>query len=557
MRRFRDLPVERKIRTITLMLAFSFILAILFFGVFYYARETRYTVKQEGRTLTESLASSIDRAIYNINENFVFTFGTTEFTSELYLIYRNSTSDIELRTMLQDELEKLQQSNYLIDSVFFIRSDRSTFYTLMNQSVTETGRDFISEAEYDGIEGITFLSSRTSPISWAGEGIPIVYPIRYNYGTEIVLDDNSNACFIVVMMSTERLQSILNPASQLSAHSMVLSYGDSVLLGDIGSRSLNFSTELPLSGLTLSDYIDDSYMARSILLITLLPSLLIILLATVIISISRHILNKYVTKPVTELEKAVTEIGNGHYSYSADIEAEDELGNLSKSITRMGMTIGEQIEKIRQDEDEKYKMEIRLLSEQLRPHFLYNTLECIQQEVKTGNNESAAQTVRDLSLYLRTALSYGKETISIEDEVKHDLSYVRIMNSRFSKNIILSHRIERGLENLQIPKSLLQPFIENSIKHGFSVPVESPLIEIMFARTGENTLTMSVSDNGTGFDTEAFMEIMTSDYGEDGHVGIRNVYKRLIARYGDGGFEITADSAPFFRSTITIIIPMD
>ena len=166
---------------------------------------------------------------------------------------------------------------------------------------------------------------------------------------------------------------------------------------------------------------------------------------------------------------------------------------------------------------------------------------------------------RALSLYLRTVLSYGSETITIRNEIQHDMSYIRIMNGRFRKDIIYQHRILPELEAEPILKMALQPFIENSIKHGFGIGddstwIQQPEIETSFTLSG-NTIRIEISDNGRGFDENHFLAIMKGGKEGEGHVGIRNTYLRLIKFYGEENVRISVSSLPFYRSTITIDVP--
>ena len=162
-------------------------------------------------------------------------------------------------------------------------------------------------------------------------------------------------------------------------------------------------------------------------------------------------------------------------------------------------------------------------------------------------------------MYLRTVLSYGKETISIKNEIQHDMSYIRIMNGRFRQNISYQHESSPDIQNEEILKMVLQPFIENSVKHGFGVGngstwVQQPEITTSFSLT-DGRIRIEISDNGRGFDESKFLSIMKGDEGY-GHVGIRNTYLRLTKFYGEENVAILVSSIPYFRSTVTIEVPL-
>ena len=326
-----------------------------------------------------------------------------------------------------------------------------------------------------------------------------------------------------------------------------------------GSRVYSCTIILPFSGLSIT-VSRDIYAGFLDLLETALASLLAALLISVLIAVFfSRMLRRYVTLPIGKLKDSVKEIENGNYSVKAGFQGNDELGDLRDAISRMATTIENQIEEIKEEEEKQTRTEMRLLSEQLTPHFLYNTLECIQQEIQTGNSKASSEMTRALSLYLRTVLSYGSETITIRNEIQHDMSYIRIMNGRFRKDIIYQHRILPELEAEPILKMVLQPFIENSIKHGFGIGddstwIQQPEIETSFTLSG-NTIRIEISDNGRGFDENHFLTIMKGGKEGEGHVGIRNTYLRLIKFYGEENVRISVSSLPFYRSTITIDVP--
>ena len=237
------------------------------------------------------------------------------------------------------------------------------------------------------------------------------------------------------------------------------------------------------------------------------------------------------------------------------------MGQVFRAINSMHDTIQEQMQLIKKEEQEKYSAQVRVLSEQINPHFLYNTLDYVQLEVMNGHNTPAAEMIQYLVEYLRIGLSYGDETITIANEIKHVHSYIKIMNQRFSESIVFMYQIAPGLEKTMILKTILQPLVENSIKHGFSidsggVPVASPSIEIIFFRHAD-ILNIEITGNGSGFDPQNVEKALQNGEPEDQtrrHVGIHNVYQRLCTYYGRENISFNLSSMPFYKNTILIHI---
>ena len=238
----------------------------------------------------------------------------------------------------------------------------------------------------------------------------------------------------------------------------------------------------------------------------------------------------------------------------------DEIGQLNMAINSMYKTIQEQIQQIRENERDKYQAEIQLLSAQISPHFLYNTLECINMEILSDRKQTASAMITSLGDFMRIGLNYGNELIPLSRELLHVKSYIDIMNHRFSQKIELISTIPPELTDCLILKSILQPLAENSIRHGFSldesgcIPVPMPEISVnVFENNG--ILTIEVIDNGHGIDISRANEALSRDGRQpcSKHVGLNNVYARLKACYGTA--QIHFETIPYFRNVVRITIP--
>lgn len=248
------------------------------------------------------------------------------------------------------------------------------------------------------------------------------------------------------------------------------------------------------------------------------------------------------------------------YQGKIAISSNDEIEQLNDSIHSMYCTIQKQIMQIHHEETEKYETQMQLLSEQMNPHFLYNTLEFINMEIFCGHHDNASNMISNLGNYLRTGLAYGENLLTLSQEVDHALSYINIMNYRFSHTIQVTVQIPDDLLKRPIVKCILQPLVENSLKHGFEVNTTanypfSPFITIT-AQFSDSHLELSVIDNGIGIDVETADQVTKKKYAPGdakGHVGLNNVYRRLASYYKD--VDITFSSIPFFENKVTIILP--
>lgn len=195
----------------------------------------------------------------------------------------------------------------------------------------------------------------------------------------------------------------------------------------------------------------------------------------------------------------------------------------------------------REKEHEKHKRELQLqvLQEQINPHFLYNTLEMINNVAIINDFPEISDIIIDLSSYYRIALSSGKETHSIRDELEHIRLYSLLQNRRFQKNIILKTFVDEGCEDVSILKLILQPIIENSYCHGFSTRLQNREFEIQVRvkREGEYMIIV-VSDNGIGMPSY-LQESILNDKSKS--FGVRSTNERIQLFYGDeSGIKISS-----------------
>lgn len=175
---------------------------------------------------------------------------------------------------------------------------------------------------------------------------------------------------------------------------------------------------------------------------------------------------------------------------------------------------------------------MKMLSSQLQPHFLFNTLNSIAV-LADLDKEKAKDTIADLSDFLREILYSGEENeITLEQELRTLEYYLNILNVRFSDHLTIKKKIDNRLLHQKIPALLLQPIIENSIKHGYSYD-HTDLEVIISVQAEGKYLVIKIENNG---------EAIASKHGEllENGLGLANIDARLKNLYGnDYFFEIS------------------
>ncbi len=555
MKDFSSQPILVKIRILTAVIIIAFILAlILSFGTYWFMGSRR-NMEEEAIASTEAAAASLDNSLKSITESFVSIFGTDAFALELTDMLSPKSDITRNRVILQDELTRLSSASNLITSALIFDVERGEVYSLFRDVMIKSRAQVIWNSELETLKGISVLPERPSPLRGQESIIPMVFPIEFQYGGAVISEGRGNF-IVIVLLSAEDVREGLPDDSILFTRGIRIT-GESPMEGENGIFS--YTATLPFSSLSLIHYLNLNERLVGIIGtagVSIAVAIAALLILVIVFSV---MIRRYVTRPIGKLKASVMEIEKGNYSVKADFESSDELGELRDAISRMAHTIDSQITAIKEEQEKQTKTEMRLLTEQLTPHFLYNTLECIQQEIQNGNSKASSEMTRALSLYLRTVLAYGSETISIKNEIQHEMSYIRIMNGRFRKDIIYQYTLPPEIQNEEILKMTLQPFIENSIKHGFGIGdgstwVQQPEISVSFS-VSDGRIRLEAADNGKGFDENELLAIMHGE-GSEGHIGIRNTYLRLIKFYGEENVAVNVSSIPYYRSVITIEVPI-
>ena len=282
-------------------------------------------------------------------------------------------------------------------------------------------------------------------------------------------------------------------------------------------------------------------------------------LAAVLLSLA---LSGLLTRNLRVLGTIIRSINDKTYTKRKEFNHTDEISLLGVQLNQMYDTIQLQLLQIKDEEQKKAMAEIQMMSEQINPHFLYNTLECIHFQILNGHSKTAEGMLESLGKYLRTTLSFGKTMISVEKEVEHVTSYMEIMNRHSSNGIQMETQIDPLLKDCQIMKILLQPLAENCIRHGFDGFVSGlepvpPRIDILISSEDHNKIRIEVTDNGRGIDIEVANACITENSPESQkHFGLSNIQKRLKACYGDS-FRITFQSIPYLKNSVIIELPKD
>jgi two-component system LytT family sensor kinase len=200
------------------------------------------------------------------------------------------------------------------------------------------------------------------------------------------------------------------------------------------------------------------------------------------------------------------------------------------------------------EEQERLLAEARLaaLTSQINPHFLFNTLNSVSSLIRTDPNQASVMVVR-LSKVLRRLLRKHENFSTLRDELSFIEDYLAIEVVRFGDKLRFERDVSEDTLDMLVPSMLLQPLVENSIKHGLRSKVEGGTIRIRTYRT-EHKLHLLVEDDGVGIPEEEMSTLMYRG------IGVNNVHERLKVLFGSE-YRMWIDSEPGKGASIQIEVP--
>jgi two-component system sensor histidine kinase YesM len=314
-----------------------------------------------------------------------------------------------------------------------------------------------------------------------------------------------------------------------------------------------FDSQTTISGMTVMSAVSlqnirrQSFAIISVLIITIVIVLIFFLFIDYSISV-------LVTKPIRELSEKMNLVEKGDLDIRLEPRYKNEIGKLVVSFNTMVEKTKGLMEKIISDQHRYNKLRYEILQEQIKPHFLYNTLDSAIWLSRDNQNGKVIELITSLVAMMRLSLNSGSDIITIKEEAHHIKSYLSILKIRYSEKLNYTIEIPETTHEFIIPKLTLQPFVENAVYHGIKNKADGGSVNIWCIKEGGH-LHFFIRDTGVGIEEEELAELnnlMKSN--KKTGIGIRNVMERLMLHFGEEAkvkFEKTANAG----TTVHIIIP--
>lgn len=251
-----------------------------------------------------------------------------------------------------------------------------------------------------------------------------------------------------------------------------------------------------------------------------------------------------VAKSIIKVVRKMRLVEQGLLDIRVTAQGKDETVLLANSFNSMVERIGNLLSEVREGQERKQHAEMMLMQAQIKPHFLFNTLESINALAAQNEGAKIMMMVRRLSNLLRTSMHHSEE-ISVKQEIEHVRSYLEIQKYRFEELFSYELSVPEEAFDYMILKLTLQPLVENSIQHGFDGYEDGYGNISIHVEVEPHALVIMVSDNGKGMSLDVLQKLAEgynpsrktydeAELGERRGLGIRNVADRLRIHYGPG-----------------------
>ncbi|MBO7634646.1 MAG: histidine kinase, partial [Lachnospiraceae bacterium] len=502
-----------------IMLLIVFLLSVSFFvSVFYIVnKERRDNITREAvttlNTLSESISSDIER-YQEISRLVMIEDGLLRF-----LKATGTPVDAVFINNTRSRIMRVLNPTTMVDSVFgfrddgiYIVSNRNRYsldFSVLNdpgwlQTIEDQKGGAVISVNADG--GISRVVGR--PLVSIGRA---VYEVNTQQRIGMIVM-NISCAFIdrkllpitgkkVAVLGTDGL--LLSGDDSVSAYLDGIDIGGDIVHKDIrdGSRTLLLSVcripDMPVC-IAVATPIENGFVMYGTIYV-LLGLLLVFMLA---IAIAGMYITRNITKPISDVTQALDETRKKGTLKKIDIDIpQNEIGVLKDAYNSMVERVNDLFDKVLDNEKAIRRAEMRMLHEQIKPHFLYNSLETIGYLAMEDGAEDVHKALETLGSFYRNFLSKGEREITLRTELNIIKDYLALQKLRYGDILTDEYDIAEDTLNCRIPKLILQPIVENSIYHGIRLKGEMGLIRIS-SRFVDVLLLLSVYDTGIGLPKE-------------------------------------------------------
>lgn len=280
------------------------------------------------------------------------------------------------------------------------------------------------------------------------------------------------------------------------------------------------------------EFAESVYHIRQFTILTVLSGLALSIIAIIALSSS-------FTKRIRMMKQAMMMSKLGNFNERVIVQGKDEIADLGHTYNTMLDHLEDSIQQLAESKMQQQQATLSALQSQIDSHFLYNTLETINAMANLANHQPIEQMTLALSRMLRYTSDYKTTLVMVEEELRHLQDYLEIIQIRYGEKISYQLDVEEECKEALCLRAVIQPLVENSIKHNVDVNGKPLHIQVQVQRVGEQLVQITIMDNGIGFSEEKLEELHRSIAAINAgqmkksfsRIGLLNVHHRLRVYY--------------------------
>lgn len=271
------------------------------------------------------------------------------------------------------------------------------------------------------------------------------------------------------------------------------------------------------------------------------------------------VMYKQFLQPLKKLGHAMQNFSDNSLYTQVEVIGNNEVSMLTVCFNTMIVRINEIIENIKQKDKEKNQAEMLALRRQIQPHFIYNTLNTIRILAIYNNQTKIAESLQVLARLLKTSSSSSETFWTLDEDIAFIKDYIFLLQICYKNLIDVSYNIDEKLKNCLIPSMIIQPIVENAIRHGLAYKLtnqpESPKLYIS-TQESNNLLLIEITDNGIGMSKEQIKSLFATESKTPGtSIGIKNISERIKLTCGEQ-YGLTIKSQKNLFTTVILQLPL-
>ncbi len=245
------------------------------------------------------------------------------------------------------------------------------------------------------------------------------------------------------------------------------------------------------------------------------------------------------------INHAISKIQNGDLTYRIRTAGtNDEISMIAANLNEMSARLTDYIDRVYLSELKLKDAELHALQLQMDPHFLYNTLEVIRLEASASGSDHVGYMIGTLARLFRSSIKGGM-VVSVQEELAFCENYLELYSIRYAGALTIDFQIDPNILAYSMPRHLLQPIMENTLRHGVDYSKPDNLVTVSGYKS-EEAVVIEIDDNGCGIDTDKLFEIRSklnrTRLPSGDSIGIANVHQRIRLLFGDlYGVEIDSE----------------